>query len=420
MKYEKQAMVPRLRFPEFREAGEWRETQLGELGKFTGGGTPSKSNDSFWQGSIPWVSSSDISEDLIHEIRISRFITEEALNNSATKLVPEGSILLVSRVGVGKLAITKAAVCTSQDFTNLTPCNDDLEFLGYLLKANTHALEGLGQGMAIKGFTKEDVSKLTVYLPKSEEQQKIAGCLSSLDALIAAQADKIDTLKSHKKGLMQQLFPREGETVPRLRFPEFRGVGEWRKCKLEEMARRGSGHTPNKKNPSYYNGGIKWVSLADSDKLDNGYIFKTKHEISKEGLKNSSAVLHPAGTVVLSRDAGVGKSAVLHSPMAVSQHFIAWRCNESELNNWFFYYLLQKLKPDLESIAVGNTIKTIGLPYFKSMEIMAPSLNEQEAIAYCLSSLEALIAANTEKLDALKTHKKGLMQQLFPNPEAVS
>ncbi len=205
---EKQALIPRLRFPEFRDAGEWRKTQLGALGEFTGGGTPSKSKDSFWKGSIPWVSSSDISEDSIYEIRISRFITEDALKNSATKLVPENSILLISRVGVGKLAITKTSVCTSQDFTNLTPCNDNLEFLGYFLKANTHALEGLGQGMAIKGFTKEDISKLIVSLPDLDEQQKIADCLSSLDELIVAQAKKVDALKTHKKGLMQRLFPR--------------------------------------------------------------------------------------------------------------------------------------------------------------------------------------------------------------------
>jgi len=98
---------------------------------------------------------------------------------------------------------------------------------------------------------------------------------------------------------------------------------EWEEQKIEDLTTRGSGHTPNKKKPGYYNGGIKWVSLADSKKLDNGYISETTIEISKEGLKNSSAVLHPPGSVIISRDAGVGKSAVLYSEMAVSQHFIA-------------------------------------------------------------------------------------------------
>jgi len=269
--------------------------------------------------------------------------------------------------------------------------------------------------VSVKEFFKD----VNIFVPQLEEQQKIADCLSSLDALIAAQKGKLDALKTHKKGLMQQLFPREGETVPRLRFPEFRDAEVWKEERLENMAKRGSGHTPNKQIPSYYNGGIKWVSLADSNKLDAGYIYNTKYEISEEGLKNSSAVLHPEGTVILSRDAGVGKSAVLYSPMAVSQHFMAWRCQESKLSNWFLYYLLQKLKPSFEVIAVGNTIKTIGVSYFKEMLILAPSLPEQQKIADCLSSLDALITVQNEKVKALQKHKKGLMQQLFPNPEAV-
>ncbi len=261
---------------------------------------------------------------------------------------------------------------------------------------------------------------VNLLVPSPDEQQKIADCLISIDELITAQTQKLDALKTHKKGLMQQLFPAEGETAPKLRFPEFRDKGEWKLQKLEGLAKRGSGHTPNKQVSNYYNGGIKWVSLADSNKLDNGYIYATKIQISKEGIENSSAVLHPAGAVILSRDAGVGKSAVLHSEMAVSQHFIAWDCDETKLSNWFLYYVLQILKPAFESVAVGNTIKTIGLPYFKELCISVPSISEQKKIADCLTSLDERITAQAQKLDALKTHKKGLMQQLFPSVGGVA
>jgi type I restriction enzyme S subunit len=171
----------------------------------------------------------------------------------------------------------------------------------------------------------------------------------------------------------------------------------------------------SKRNPEYYNGGIKWVSLADSKRLDLGSISQTETEISIEGIKKSSAVLHPAGSVLLSRDAGVGKSAVMDSPMAVSQHFIVWRCDSSRLSNWFLYYALQFMKPIFERIATGSTIKTIGLPFFKELTIPMPALEEQQRIASCLSNLDALITAETQKLEFLKTHKKGLMQQLFPS-----
>ncbi|MGF9692837.1 restriction endonuclease subunit S [Rhizobium sp. 0TCS1.26] len=254
---------------------------------------------------------------------------------------------------------------------------------------------------------------------QTEEQKKIADCLTSVDELIAAQAKKVETLTTYKKGLMQQLFPCEGEIQPRRRFPEFQSAGVWKEEKLESLAKRGSGHTPNKTMDEYYNGGIKWVSLADSKRLDKGLISKTAIEISELGIKNSSAVLHPAGSVILSRDAGVGKSAILTEPMAVSQHFIVWRCDKRHITNWFLYYILQIKKPVFERVASGNTIKTIGLPFFQEMRISIPSVAEQQRIAECLTSLDDLIAQQTQKYAALKVHKNGLMQQLFPSSEEV-
>lgn len=200
--------VPKLRFPEFRDAGEWKETKLGEVGEFIGGGTPNTSIQEYWDGEFPWISSSDISEDSIYNINIRRFVSKEALNNSATKIVPKNSILIVSRVGVGKLAITEKPICTSQDFTNLTPNNYNLFFLGYYLKTKSRKIFEISQGMGIKGFTKEDISKLVLDIPPTKnEQQKIASCLSSIDDQISAQTKKVEILKQHKKGLMQQLFP---------------------------------------------------------------------------------------------------------------------------------------------------------------------------------------------------------------------
>jgi type I restriction enzyme, S subunit len=256
---------------------------------------------------------------------------------------------------------------------------------------------------------------MLVPVPKPAEQKKIAECLSSVDELMAVQARKVDALKTHKKGLMQQLFPRDGETQPRLRFPQFLTAGEWEEKKLEALAKRGSGHTPSKSNPEYYNGGIKWVSLADSKRLDKGLISSTSIEISEKGIRNSSAVLHPAGSVLVSRDAGVGKSAVMREPMAVSQHFIAWTCKPDCLSNWFLYHLLQNAKPLFERAATGSTIKTIGLQFFIDLAFRFPALHEQECIADCLNSLDSLITNETEKFEALKSHKKAMMQGLFPS-----
>ena len=188
----------------------------------------------------------------------------------------------------------------------------------------------------------------------------------------------------------------------------------WKYDFLDKFAIRCSGHTPSQSHPEYWNGGIKWISLADSNRLDQGYIFETTKQISDEGIKNSSAVLLPAETVILSRDAGIGKSAVMSETMAVSQHFMAWKCdNHEKLHSWFLYNWLQLNKPEFERQAVGSTIKTIGLPYFKKLKIAVPPFPEQQKIAQILSTWDKAIAVTEQLLANSQQQKKALMQQLL-------
>ncbi|MCF6260331.1 MAG: restriction endonuclease subunit S [Gammaproteobacteria bacterium] len=416
---EKKALVPALRFPEFRGKGEWVEKTLGDVATFSKGKglpksaiTPEGKNLCIHYGEL-FTKYQEVIDKVKNRTHLKDNVFMSSINDV---LMPTSD---VTPSGLAKACcINLKNVILGGDILIIRTNAQEIsgEYLARYIRHLEQKVLQLVTGSTVYHLYATSINKLNFFLPpKKEEQQKIADCLSSLDELITLQTQKRDALKAHKKGLMQQLFPAEGKTQPKLRFPEFRGKGEWEAQKIEALAKRCSGHTPNKKKPSYYNGGIKWVSLADSNKLDNGYIYATKIEISTEGLKNSSAVLHPSGTVIVSRDAGVGKSAILHSEMAVSQHFIAWVCNESKLSNWFLYYILQILKPVFENIAVGSTIKTIGLPYFKELCISIPSLTEQQNIADCLSSLDALITAQSQKIDALKSHKKGLMQQLFPS-----
>jgi len=194
----------------------------------------------------------------------------------------------------------------------------------------------------------------------------------------------------------------------------------WSRMRLDDAADRASGHTPDQGKPEYWNGGIRWVSLADSNRLDSGYVFETEKEISALGIRHSSAVLLPAETVVLSRDAGIGKSAVLASEMAVSQHFIAWKCEEkAHLDPWFLYAWLQLNKAFFERMAVGSTIKTIGLPLFKRLTIDFPPLPEQRRIAEILQAWDEAI----EKLEALRATKErrflALRENLIRRGEAI-
>lgn len=187
---------------------------------------------------------------------------------------------------------------------------------------------------------------------------------------------------------------------------------DWEHVLLDSVAKRGSGHTPDKKHPEYWHGSIKWISLQDSAQLDALYIEDTAATITVEGIKNSSAVLHQKGTVVLSRDAGVGKSAIMGTDMAVSQHFMAWTCGQ-RLDNHFLYYWLQSKKPEFERIANGNTIKTIGLPYFKELTIPLPPLEEQKRIASALSGIDTLISSLDQLLSKKRAIQQAAMQQLL-------
>lgn len=265
------------------------------------------------------------------------------------------------------------------------------------------------------------------WLPKIDVnfQKKISGILQSIDHAIEKTEELIEKYQQIKAGLMHDLFTRgigaDGKLRPSLeQAPELyqeTPIGwipkDWQYSLLDNLAKRGSGHTPNKNIPSYWNGGVKWVSLSDSRNLDNLHISDTDLEISQLGIENSSAVLHPAGTVIMTRDAGVGKSAIITDSMAVSQHFMAWRCGD-KIDNYFLYYWLQLNKRTFENVAMGSTIVTIGLPYFKKLKLAVPvSFDEQNEIGRRLKTIDSYIQSHKADSEKLKQQKSGLMHDLL-------
>lgn len=199
-----QIFSQKVRFKGF--SASWNDIKVGSLGTFNSGGTPSKKNSAYWKGDIPWISSSDLTEDSIFEVMTTRYITREAIDNSATKIIPKNSVLIVSRVGVGKVAVNSSQLCTSQDFTSLTPFEDNPVFLAYLLKSKASRLLEFNQGTSIKGFVRDDLINFSVSIPTKEEQTKIADFLTTIDQKIDNVAEQIDHAKTWKKGLLQQMF----------------------------------------------------------------------------------------------------------------------------------------------------------------------------------------------------------------------
>lgn len=251
------------------------------------------------------------------------------------------------------------------------------------------------------------------------EQQKIADCLTSLDELIAAQARKVDALKTHKKGLMQQLFPREGETQPRLRFPEFQDAGEWDTKRFDQLVNIQSGGTPSKANAAFWNGSVPWVSAKDMKQL---FLDDAEDHISAAAV-DDGAKLVPSGTLLmLVRGMTLLKDVpicVVRREMSFNQDVKALRPNDG-IDGLFLALMLTAAKDRLLAMVTvaGHGTGKLETDELKAMALMVPSRDEQERIATSLSSLDALITAETQKHEALKTHKKGLMQQLFPLPAA--
>lgn len=260
--------------------------------------------------------------------------------------------------------------------------------------------EGGDGGVRVRIYYK-DIARLPLALPSLPEQQKIAECLSSVDVVIAAQARKLEALKTHKKGLMQQLFPREGETQPRLRFPEFQNAGEWEPKTLVNACRMQAG---------------KFVAAADINEQNVSELFPC---YGGNGLRGFTATYTHDGVYPLIGRQGAlcGNVKLASGQFHATEHAVVATPNQGVEVVWL-YYLLDLL--NLNRFATGQAQPGLSVDVLEKVPVTIPKdEREQQRIATCLSSLDALITFETQKHEALKTHKKGLMQQLFPSPQDV-
>lgn len=417
----KKKLIPELRFPEFKNEGEWETNSIGKVFKSFSGGTPSTSEKAYYGGDIPFIRSAEINKDATE-----LFITDKGLKNSSAKLVNKGD-LLVALYGANsgdsailKIngAINQAILCLQSEYSNAFTYN----FL--TLKKDwivSKYIQG-GQG----NLSGDIVKSISIPFPKKLEQQKIASCLSSLDDLIAAHSQKLDLLKDHKKGLMQNLFPQEGEKVPKLRFKEFENDGNWVEKSLIDTADKkvkwsftGGPFGSNLKASDYTSEGIRIIQLQNigDGEFNDEYKIYTSEEKADELL---SCNIY-AGEIILSKMGDpVGRACIIPDNLkrcVMASDGIRLVVNETKYSKYFVYSLINSkpIREAIENKATGSTRKRIGLDELRNIELIMPkSLSEQIIIANCISSLDAQIKAQTEKIGYLKLHKKGLMQGLFP------
>ncbi len=408
---------PKLRFEEFRGSGEWEETTLEHRAEYVNG----KAHEN------------EISESGNFIVANSKFISSNGevrkFTNNGLCLADQGDILMVlSDVPNGK-AIAKCfyvdknnTYSVNQRICKLKPKNTVGLFLFNILNRNSYFLS-FDDGVKQTNLRNEDVLNCPILLPIDlDEQQKIASCLSSIDELISAETQKLEALKSHKKGLMQQLFPAEGETLPKLRFEEFRGSGEWEVMKLGELCKFIRGP---------FGGALKKeIFVADGYAVYEQYhaiyndFNSIRYYITKEKYSELKRFSVLPGDIIMSCSGTMGKFAIVPAKPkegVINQALLKLTVKEGSDIDFIKTTLeLPVNQEKLLSQAAGGAIKNVvEVALLKEITVSMPSLKEQHKISSFLSSLNELIDEQSDKIKMLHKHKKGLMQGLFPNTNSL-
>jgi len=416
------ALVPRLRFPEFRDAPGWPQAPLGaaltERGQKSDGVSEVHSV-SLSKGIVPQVEHmgrSFAASDTSHYNLVRPF-----------DIVYTRSPLAIFKLGIVKQHKGENNAIVSPLYGVFEPRN---QHLGLIVEAffesparSIRYLDPLAQKGAKNTIQLSNGRFLSgsLYLPDDEdEQRKIADCLGSLDDLIAAEGRKLAALRDHKQGLMQQLFPREGETQPRLRFPEFRNAGEWEPDVLGDVATISKGRGIAKSDVDA-DGVTPCIRYGELYTIYGEVI----HEVrSRTNLPLDDLVLSQAGDVIIPASGETKEdiatcACVMSGGIALGSDLNIIR---SPIDGRFFsYYLNGSRRRQLAKVAQGDTVAHLYPTQLSTLELSVPvEEEEQHRIADCLSALDARIAGQVAKLDALRTHKHGLMQQLFPSPEGAA
>ena len=415
----KRETLPKLRFPEFRDAHAWVEYGLGEL-------FSNRQESGFLL--LPLLSLTD-REGVIPQEDSNRKNNSSLDRSKYLRVCPGDIAYNTMRMWEGRSALVGLEGVVSPAYTVCKP-NDQVDGSFFCFYFKTQQLIEQFRKYS-QGLVKDTLnlkfsafSEISIQTPFFSEQQKIAECLSTIDELITAQTQKLNTLKTHKKGLMQQLFPAEGETLPKLRFPEFQDAGEWEENLLDsKVIKVGSGITPKGGDKNYKNNGRSFVrsqNVGWGELLldDVAYIDEQTHAtFPSTEIENGDVLLNITG-------ASIGRCVVADSRIKggnVNQHVCIIRLIAEDLNSEYLkQYLLSRYgQKQIDSFQAGGNRQGLNFAQVRSFSIPHSSQEEQTKIAQFLLSIDELITAQTQKLATLKTHKKGLMQQLFPALDEV-
>lgn len=408
----KKQNTPKLRFPQFTKFEEWEVKKLNEFSRIIMGASPKSEFYNDCLNGLPFLQGN---ADIKKRTSAPRIFTSKI-----TRECQVGDILLSVRAPVGTVAKSNHHACIGRGISAIRAKeSNSQEFLYQWLWSIEPQWIKISQGGTFDAVNSNDIRKLHICVPKPKEQQKIADCLSSLDELIVVEGEKLVHLKDHKKGLMQKLFPSEGKNIPEYRFPQFKNKPAWEEKKLADVSDIITGSTPSTKEPSNYGENFMFVSPADIG--DQRYVFDTKVKLSAVGYSRTRHIKKDS-ILFVCIGSTIGKIAKNSACCATNQQINSLIPNNDCCGD-FLYSLLEFNSIRISAIAGKQAVPIINKSLFSSVLLRFPKMKkneasgEQQKIAGCLSSLDELITAQSEKVETLKQQKKGLMQQLFPNPD---
>ena len=402
----KPKLVPELRFPGF--AVNFAKAKVGDIAKVTSGATPSRQKAKYWDGNIPWVTTSLVGFNRIASAK--EFISEDGLKNSATRLFPRGTVIMAlygQGVTRGKVAILDIDAATNQACAAMLIRGEEIysEFLFYELQRRYDELRNLSNDGSQKNLSGELLKNLSITIPTLPEQRKIADFLTAVDGRIGQLRQKKDLLEDYKKGVMQQLFTQA------LRFKDDHGndYPAWEEKTLGAIGTIVGGGTPDSANDIYWKGDVQWFTPTE---ISSKYATRSKRTISAAGLKNCSASILPIGTLLLTSRATIAEVSIATEECTTNQGFQSIIVNKG-VNNEFIYYWVIRSRKEFLRKAQGSTFLEIGGKEMRKMPISIPSLPEQTKIANFLTALDRKIESVAQQVRHTQAFKKGLLQQMF-------
>lgn len=397
---------------------DWNLVTVEEVAEeILGGGTPSKSNNDYWGGEIPWASVKDLGAIKLSDPEDS--ITEAGVENSATNVVRANSVVISTRMTVGEPFLNEVDMAINQDMKAVIPNTEMMNslFLVYSLWDKDPYLKSLGRGTTVDGITTNDLSRTHIGLPSLEEQRKIASVLYTVDQAIRKTEEIISQLDRTRAGLTQSLFlngyrdyDEVVEAHHRNRLPKHPASWETKPAKEVIQVTRGA-HPRPKSDISLWGGDIPMIKIGDRNRGDSQTITSTEDTVTEKGSRSSKLV--DRGTLIVSNAGTVGAARITGMEACIHDHWLILRGFEEKLDTRYLYYFINWNQDFLESLASGSTVLDLNTDDFRLFDLTFPEIEEQREIADVLDGIHKKKTKNKEYNEQLQRLKQGLMQDLI-------